>query len=89
MFLFSIIPRCKIIVLILFVCLLASPALYASDNTRELEILNSKDQKADRVRIQLTENEQAWLKEYPSIRLGFNPDMLPLLDIGRYCVLNF
>jgi len=79
MFFFSIISRYKIIVMILLVCLLTSPALYADDSTQELKIPHSKDQKPDRVRIRLTEKEQAWLNENPSIRLGFNPDMLPLL----------
>ncbi len=35
------------------------------------------------VALQLSMNERAWLKDHPRIRLGFNPDMEPMLIVGE------
>ncbi len=52
-----------------------------SITTAEMDALNRKwlRQLEKPENLKLTKSEQNWLAEHPSIRLGFNPDMQPLL----------
>ena len=61
----------------LTVALLAMSFLFSGVNAAPVSAQNTAGEKM--LAVELSDEEQDWLAKHPSIKLGFNPDMQPLL----------